>query len=290
MSAREIAARVSRLLGKQVVDWRAPSGGYTPAERYVLTFVDNTTVFAKAAVDQRTSDWLRQEHVVYSQLHASFMPTMLAWDGDGDRPLLVLEDLSGGYWPPPWRPGDIGRVIATLAEVRDAPIPGGVGTLVRDQLEGWPRVQADPGPFLTLGLVSQRWLDSTLPTLIQAERDAPLDGDELVHLDMRSDNICLFEDRVCFVDWNQACRGNGDLDIAAWLPSLHAEGGPAPWEIMPGTAGFAAAISGYMAARAGLPAPEGAPRVRDVQLQQLRTALPWAVKELALPPPEGLVH
>jgi len=43
-------------------------------------------------------------------------------------------------------------------------------------------------------------------------------------------------------------------------------------------------MSGYMAARAGLPPPESAPGVREVQLEQLQTALPWAIRELDLPP------
>lgn len=64
-----------------------------------------------------------------------------------------------------------------------------------------------------------------------------------------------------------------------------AEGGPAPATIMPNAGALAALVSGYFAARAGLPPPEGAPRVRGVQLQQLRTALPWVVLALDLPRP-----
>ena len=30
---------------------------------------------------------------------------------DGEQPLLVLEDLRDGRWPPPWEPGDIDRVL-----------------------------------------------------------------------------------------------------------------------------------------------------------------------------------
>jgi hypothetical protein len=44
-------------------------------------------------------------------------------------------------------------------------------------------------------------------------------------------------------------------------------------------------MSGFFAARAGLPPIPTAPHVREVQLAQLRTALPWAARALGLPPP-----
>jgi len=47
-------------------------------------------------------EWLRREYHVYSRLVAPFLPRLLAWDDDGVRPLLILENLSAGFWPPPW--------------------------------------------------------------------------------------------------------------------------------------------------------------------------------------------
>jgi hypothetical protein len=44
-------------------------------------------------------------------------------------------------------------------------------------------------------------------------------------------------------------------------------------------------VAGFFAARAGLPAPEGAPTVREFQLRQLEVALPWAARELGQAPP-----
>ena len=204
---------------------------------------------------------------------------------NGRVPMLVLEDLSTGYWPPPWRLSDVERVMSVLETLHGTAPPAGLGPIQREQFEGWPRVARDPEPFLRLGLVPKEWLDQALPTLIEAEAAARLEGDELLHLDVRSDNICLLPDRVVLVDWNNVCLGNGSFELASWLPSLHAEGGPTPWSMLPGAAEFASALSGYFAALAGLPSPEGAPKVRTVQFQQLRTALPWAVRELGLPVP-----
>jgi aminoglycoside phosphotransferase (APT) family kinase protein len=102
---------------------------------------------------------------------------------------------------------------------------------------------------------------------------------------VRSDNVCFVGDRAVLVDWNWAAIGNPVIDLAAWLPSLHAEGGPPPEEILFGEPEAASLIAGFFAARAGLPPPPTAPKVRHVQLEQLRTALHWAARALALPPP-----
>ena len=103
---------------------------------------------------------------------------------------------------------------------------------------------------------------------------------------MRSDNLCIRDGRAVLIDWNFACLGNPAADVAAWLPSLHAEGGPAPDEILPeGAAELAALLAGYFCARAGLPSIPQAPHARPLQLAQSRTSLPWAARLLDLPPP-----
>ncbi|MDP9119485.1 MAG: phosphotransferase [Actinomycetota bacterium] len=110
-----------------------------------------------------------------------------------------------------------------------------------------------------------------------------------LHFDVRSDNLCLREGRAVLVDWNNACVGNALLDIASWLPSLEAEGGPAPRVILPDETpalpAIASLLAGYFCARAGLPAIPQAPHARPLQLMQSKTALPWAARSLDLPPP-----
>src|SRR5262249_47683735 len=135
------------------------------------------------------------------------------------------------------------------------------------------------------GLCSPAWLARQLPELRRAAEEAPCDGDAFLHLDVRSDNICLKDGRALLVDWNHACLANPLIDLAAWLPSLHAEGGPEPWDLLSGQAALAAWIAGFFAARAGLPPPETADRsLTALQLPQLEVALPWAARELGLTP------
>ncbi|MGZ4110672.1 MAG: aminoglycoside phosphotransferase family protein, partial [Actinomycetota bacterium] len=151
--------------------------------------------------------------------------------------------------------------------------------------DGWREVAADPAPFLALGLCSPVWLERHLEVLNEAARSAPLDGRALLHLDVRSDNVCLRDGSAVLVDWNWATVGNPELDLFAWLPSLHAEGGPPPEEVTTGGGELAAALAGFFCAHAALPSIPTAPRVRPVQLAQARVALPWAARALGLPAP-----
>jgi hypothetical protein len=280
--------RAENLLGAEALEWRPVGGGYTPAERWLVRSAEGRTAFVKAAVNEDTAEWLRREHVVYSNVRAGFLPELLGWD-DAPRPVLLLEDLSDAFWPPPWSRNGVALVRAALADIAATTPPAGVGRLEdqRSRFDGWRDIDAEPGPFLSLGLCSRGWLESSLPILIAASDAAVLDGDELLHLDVRSDNICFRGDRAVLVDWNEATVGNAALALAFWLPSLALEGGPAPDEVgrgVPGIAELACITAAYFAARAGLPPLPLAPGVRPLQLAQLRVALPWTARELELPP------
>ncbi len=285
----QLRQRVTGLLHKRPVSWRRATGGYTPAERWVVTFEDRTSCFVKAGTNPMTADWLRAEYQrVYSRLDASFMAKLLGWEDDESKPMLVLEDLSHAHWPPPRRPGQVGGVVSTLAAVSRTKLSG-LPRLEenKDCRDWWPQIEGEPDAFLGLGLASAEWLQAALPALSAASGAAPFEGEELVHFDVRSDNICFVDDRVVLIDWNGACIGNGAVNLAIWLSSLHAEGGPPPESILPHEPELAAWISGYFAYHAGLPKIPNAPRVREVQLFQLLTALPWATRALGLPPLDG---
>jgi hypothetical protein len=283
---RELIARVARIVGMCPVAWVPVQGGYSLAGRWIVQFTEGRSVFAKIGATAETAVQLRAEYRFYAQVAANFLPALRGWE-DGEEPILLLEDLSGAFWPPPWSPARVEHVLATLAAVAATSPPPSLPALAssRDRLASWMQVADAPTLFLSLGLCTSAWLDVALPSLLAAEAAAILDGDSLVHLDVRSDNLCVVGGRVILVDWNLACRGNAAVDVAAWLPSLAAEGGPDPMEIMPDEPALAALMSGFFAARAGLPPPEGAPRVRGVQLSQLKRALPWAAASLGLPPP-----
>jgi hypothetical protein len=290
----EEAANVRRALKRlrtEPTSWRpVTTGGHTPARRWVVSLDDGRTAFVKVATDELTASWLRDEHLVYSMLRgAPFMPSYVGFYDDGKRPVLALEDLSDAGWPPPWTSDRVDAVQRCLDEVAATPPPDGLPRAADDHLglrDGWSEIERDPEPFLRLALCSERWLTEALPALIRAARSAPLDGDALLHFDVRSDNVCFRADgRAVLVDWNWTSVGNRWIDVAGWLPSLHAEGGPAPEEVAGVPPELASVVASYFCAHAGRPPISTAPHVRPTQLKQARTALPWAARALGLPPP-----
>ena len=266
---------------------RVRSSGYgTNSAHWCVDLADGRRVFVKVALDDAAAEWLRHEHRVYSAVEAPFIAQLLGWH-DGEQTLLAIADLSDAHWPPPWTPGQIDAVRAALDELHATPPPPDLPPIAaeRESLNGWELVAEDPEPLLSTGLCSPPWLEAALPGLLETGRSCVLEGEAFLHHDVRSDNLCLQDGRAVLVDWNFAHVGNPLLDIVGWLPSLKLEGGPDPWELVPDSQGFAALLGGYFAYHAGLPPPATAPRVREFQRRQAESTLPWAARELGLPPP-----
>ena len=276
------------MTGAEPVRWaEILSGGYgSNSAHWRVELSDGDSAFVKVALDDMAAGWLRDERRLYTSLEAPFLPNLVGWYEGAQQTLLVLEDLSDAEWPPPWREGRVDAVLATLELLAETPAPSGLPTLesLRERLNGWELVAEDPEPLLATGLCSRAWLEAELPALREAGATCDLGGDSLVHLDVRSDNLCFRDGRVVLVDWNLACAGNPLVDLVGWLPSLRLEGGPEPWELLPDSRGLAALIAGYFASRAGLPAPPTAPRVRPFQRAHAEVARPWAAREPGLPP------
>jgi hypothetical protein len=267
----------------------ADRGGSATAARWIVAEGAaggrHRSAFVKIGATSLTAAWTRVEARIYATLHGWFMAEMLGFDDDGDRPALALEDLSAATWPPPWTETSIDAVVEALSAIHETAPPPHV---LRREFDGgaeWRVVEADPRPFLGTGICSSDWLIDALPVLIAAASTAPLAGDALVHLDIRSDNLCFRAGRAVVLDWNHATLANADLDLAFWLPSLHAEGGPPPEALLPDAPDLAAWVAGFFCAHAGLPFLPEAPHVRALQVAQSRTALPWAARSLGLPAP-----
>jgi hypothetical protein len=279
----ELDAHVERALGSRAVGYEQRPGGYSTADRFRVSLADGRDVFVKSATAPHLGGWLRREHDVYASLTGAFIPRLEGWADDGFRPLLAIEDLSGADWRVAWDGRRVDAVRAALDELAGSAPPPGTPT-VRDgfaELFGrWAVVAADPEPFLSTGLRPRAWLERRLPELLAAAESAPVDGEDLCHLDVRSDNICFRDGRALLVDWNWLSRANAELDLACWLPSLAVEGGPPPWELLPGAGTLAAFVAGVWAAVVGLPPPDTAPTVRALQRAQLVVALDWIDRDL----------
>jgi thiamine kinase-like enzyme len=283
----EFKSRVARLLGASPNSFTRVLGGYTPAARWIVR-TDARSYFVKAATTPLTAEFLRREMRIYAAVTATFVPELVAAEDDARQPVLVLEDLSGHEWPPPWTAASVDAMLQIIHEMHAtrASIEPYVD-IHGSHSPGWSEIARDPQPFLGLGLASSSWLEHALPHLMAGESRCLTEGHALTHMDLRSDNMCVRGGRAMLIDWNLACLSNPKLDLGFWLPSLEYEGGPAPETLLPDAPEVAAFVSGFFACRAGLADIPDAPRVRLVQRQQLQTAMPWAIRALDLPPMTG---
>lgn len=294
----EVAARLTLALetslGRRPLRWRPVVGGYTSAERWAVDLDDGTSVFTKAADGAWTARWLRAERSVLEAVTAPFAPRLRGWHQTDGLPVMLLEDLSRARWPrgtDSWRPGDEQRVLNALHQVAETPAPESLRSLEQrlGPFDRWRQIAEAPTEFLSTSLCTASWLSAALPSLCEAEANVIVAGNSLLHLDVRSDNLCFVEDgsepRAVFVDWNWACRGEARVDVAFWLPSLANEGGSAPWELLPNAPDLAALVAGYFCTIAGRPTEEAGQRIRRSQRAQARHALGWAARELGLSAP-----
>jgi Phosphotransferase enzyme family len=275
--------RVKAIVGAVPITWRSMSKGHTAAECWVMQFENGSTAFVKHATDDQTAESLTAERRICELVRERFLPKFIGWD-DHESPILVLEDVSAGQTAPPWSQEYIDRVFYLLDTLAAMKMPENVPALANypEPFNGWQQIARDRYAFSELGLVSAEWLDHALPELVEAEIGVDLGGNSLVHTDMRSDNICFHQDRTILVDWSWACRGNPKFDLISWLPSVHAEGGPPPWEFTVDEPELIAMQAGYLANRASRPPIDQDASIRQLQLAQLRSALPWAAKALGI--------
>jgi hypothetical protein len=283
----QLAGHVERLLGRRVLRSRSvPRGGWSIARRGVFELDGGETVFAKMGDVPDTIAAIRAECEVYPRLTGPFVPRCLA--ADPEQAVLVLEDLSASTWPPPWTPDLLAALEYLFIELAATAADPSLPTLA-DRLRewgAWELVTTEPSALLASGLVSAAWLDQCLQPLLDAQSRGLTEGDSLLHMDVRSDNLCFRGGSAMLVDWNHAARGDSRWDRLLMLPTIELEGGPPAQAQAPeADPAIVVWLAGYFAAHVGLPAPEGAPGVRRFQRAQLNVVLPWACRLLDIPAP-----
>ncbi len=269
-------------------------GGYTAALRLVVDLADNRSVFLKIATSELTADWLRCEGRAYAALEGPFLPGFIGFAEGADEspPVLALEDLSDAHWPPPWQPRQVERLAdaVELLSRSGLSMPLALPRVCEMAMltRGWHEIARNPEPFLSLELVTPRWLMRAEPLLLSIDLERELDGDSLVHLDVRSDNCCFKGERAILVDFNWLSRGHPAVDMACAAPSMHLEGVSAARDLGVKHVPSLVAVAGYFASHAGLPPAVGARSdLRAKQLECCRVALEWLATELELAPPDG---
>jgi len=281
-----VAGAVQRGLRREAVKWEPViGGGYTRQAKWRVRFADGSTAFVKAADEEPYSSALRREVTVYESVDGPFLPRLVGALDDGALVVLAVEDLAGAHWPPPY-PDDVRPFFEALDALAATPVPSGLRSW---SVAGsnWQRIVDDPGPFLALGLCSAPWLEQVVQDLVQAESRVSWAGNDFVHYDIYSGNVCFVGSRALLVDWDTAGAGNRWVDVAFALLNLRVEGA-APLDVrLPQEGDYAALLSGYFAVEAPGPMPQWAEdsSLREDMVGDLRHALEWTADTLGLPKP-----
>jgi hypothetical protein len=133
---------LTTVLGAPPIDFEPAQQGFTPAVRGVVTAGNGQRAFLKAATDDATAGWLRAEWRVYRAVRSRHVPRCLHFE-PGERPWMLLEDLSDCAAPPPWQIEQIEAVEAALGAIARVSVPAELPRLLRGgplmDGGGWPK-------------------------------------------------------------------------------------------------------------------------------------------------------
>jgi aminoglycoside phosphotransferase (APT) family kinase protein len=287
----DVRAAFERRLGARVVEAVTQPSGFSPGLAARLRLEDGRRVFLKAVSEEAnpdTPDIHRREARILAALPATAPIARLLWSYDElGWVALCLEDVDGRHPDEPWTESDLDLVIACVDKMsRDlTPSPIRVDDTVpaffRQTINGW-RIALTRGERRL-----DAWALRNLDRLAELESRAPgaVEGDALVHCDIRADNLLISGDRVYVLDWPWARIGAAWVDLVAMAPSVTMQGGPPPEQLLRrldlhGVTGAAidaavASVAGYLVVRALEPPPPGIPTVRAFQAAQGRVAIAW---------------
>ena len=297
-----VRSAVEQVCGSPVVEATTQSGGFSPGVAARVSCADGSRHFVKAVsaeVNRRSVKIYRQERDVLTALE----PVILA----GDLPIprlrgsvdlepwlaLILDDVDGRHPAEPWKPAELGRVVAALDRLAVALTPApiavpAVGEKYARAFTGWRRL-AESGTQDGL----DPWTRARLGDLAALEStwEAHAAGDTLLHTDVRADNILLTRDDVVIVDWPHACRGAAFVDHVFFAPSVAMQGGPELADLLTlsaagrsadprQVAAMVCALGGYFTYQSLQPAPTGLPTVRAFQAAQGEVTRRWLAQLL----------
>ena len=197
-------------------------------------------------------------------------PHLIGVVDDGDWVALAIEWIDGRMPTAPLSPDEVDRllrVVDRLAEITGHASLRPCFEAHSDLFGHWRRLAEHP----LAGL--DEWTLEHLDRLVELETDVEqaLQGDRLVHLDLRTDNVIFAdvgEEHDVVVDWPGACPGAPWVDLVCMLPSLELDGAPPCEEVFANGRGPAnvqrdhvnvlvAALAGYFTRLSLLPAPPG---------------------------------
>ncbi len=305
---RHVRATINELCGGAVVAETSSTSGFSPGYAAIVETSDGHELFVKAVSPEQNPGspvLARREIIAAAALPPEAHAPRLLWSADDDEwVVLGFEAVRGRSPELPWRPADLTRCLAIVDELsRCRPLPGhGLGSareIFGAQFRGWAAIRDGDGLVSTgapggaesvahsAGALGT-WAVTHLDALIDLEQGAAsaVEGEALVHGDLRADNILLDGPRTSVIDWPHACVGAPWFDLVSMLPSVAMQGGGDAQELFAAQPlassvdvrdlrSVLAAVAGQLAYDSLVPAPLNIPNLRAFQCAQAVEALTW---------------
>jgi len=296
----DVRDSIERLVGAAVTAAHSQSGGFSPGLASRLELADGRRVFVKAVNADRnphSPGMFREEARIAAALPPQTpAPRLLGSHDDGHWVALAFTDVDGRHPTIPWRQDELSLVLGALEPMWATltPPPLDVSTMAEtygEEFTQWRAFADAPHPPEGLA-AADPWAAANLDLLADlcTRWLSILDGETMLHADLRADNILLTADGVVFVDWPSCVGGPAWADLLFMCPSLSLQGVDAETAFTsvatcraadPGLVdSLLAAIASLFIARSLQPPPPGLPRVRQFQLAQGRAALAWLRRRL----------
>lgn len=296
---KHVRVGVERILGSQVEESIGQQGGFSPGTADRVRTSTGRRAFVKAvnpALNQASPDIHRREAAITAALPSTLpAPSLIGKFDDGDWIALVLSDVDGSHPQVPWRSGELGLVLDTLLNLAGTPVPQSLEHLPKlsrelaEDFGGWARIRlappADCDPWILDNLAGLEHL--------AARGVTDLDGESLVHTDVRADNILITPDGgAVLVDWPWAAIGSAYFDALTVLVNVRVfdpgfdvesvlESHPVFMEAgQERIDGFLSGLGAYFMDMARRPAPPGLPTVRAFQQRQGDAVMGWLRQRL----------
>ena len=301
-----VCSALESWLGSTVEAAESQAGGFSPGIAARIRTAGGARYFVKGVGPLPNPDspgmHRREAQIVAAMPDGVAVPRLL-WSHDGEESgwvVLAFQDIEGRHPHMPWRMDDLDRVIDGLARLADSltpsPLPvslaGSARRAFQRGINGWRQLAEGPPSYLDR---LDAWSRRNLHGLVELEEQAPeaVDGDTLLHLDVRADNILLADNIVWLFDWASACVGAPWVDAIGFAPSVAMQGGPPPEQVIarhpaarsadPASITAAvAAVAGYFTHRALQPPAPGLPTLREFQAAQGTVAREWIAQRAGL--------
>ena len=286
-------------IGSPVVRADSQAGGFSPGVAAVVHTADGRRFFVKTAAPELNPDtpgFHRREAIIAAALPENAPVPRLLWtydEGEDGWIVLVYEAIEGRNPRTPWNAAELDRVVDALVALSDALTPSPVSEAIAGRARDvslfarpkWWLMQRYPPDGI------DDWFARNFNRLVELEERAreAVDGDSLIHIDMRADNMLITERGVVIVDWPHARIGAPWVDMLGMAPSVTLQGGPSPDEFLlrhpaaraadPADINAAiAALAAYFTYQSFQPPPPGIPSVRAFQRAQGEITRAWLAR------------